>query len=77
MKDKNSVSIGKVMGSVIAAIVAIIILFTIEYLAVSGIYALVCMAVEPLEFSWFDSLVITLVLSALSGLFRPRINQSK
>ena len=77
MKDKNSVSIGKVIGSVIAAIVAIIILFAIEYLAVSGIYALVCMAVESLEFSWFDSLVITLVMSALSGFFRPKTAQSK
>lgn len=77
MRNKKDVSVSEIVGIVVGVIVAILVLFTIEYLIVSGVYALVCMAVESLEFSWFNSLVITVVTMALSAFFKPRANQNK
>ena len=72
MRSKKDVNARRIAGAVIGVLIAYLIVFGIEYLVISGVYALVCIAVDSLEFSWFNSLVITFVLMILSGFFRAK-----
>lgn len=67
---------GKIMGIVIAAIVITAIGVSLEFLAVSGIYWIIC-ALLGWTFCWKYAIVATIILLAISSFFRGILKSGK
>ena len=60
---------GKIMGIIVAVIVITAIGVSLEFLAVSGIYWIIC-ALLGWTFCWKYAIVATIILLAISSFFR-------
>lgn len=67
---------GKIMGIVITAIVITAIGVSLEFLAVSGIYWIIC-TLLGWTFCWKYAIVATIILLAISSFFRGILKSGK